>query len=60
MVSWTTARILLILSVILGLDSKQVYYTCAFLHAPITEDVYVRMPMGFEEIWVMSITTKLL
>jgi len=24
-------------------------YTCAFLHAPITEDVYVRMPRGFEE-----------
>jgi len=37
------------LSVILGLDSKQVYYTCAFLHAPVTEDVYVHMPRGFEE-----------
>jgi len=33
----------------LGLDTKQVDYTCAFLHAPITEDVYVRMPRGFEE-----------
>ena len=31
------------------MDSKQVYYTCALLHAPITEDVYVHMPRGFEE-----------
>jgi len=48
-VSWTTVRILQILSVILGLDTKQVDYTCTFLHAPITEDVYVCMPSGFEE-----------
>jgi len=48
-VSWTKVRILLILSVILGLDTKQVDYTCAFLHAPITENVHVRMPRGFEE-----------
>jgi hypothetical protein len=32
--------------VILGL---QVDYTCALLHVPITEDVYVHMPKGFEE-----------
>jgi len=42
-------RILLILSVILGLDTKLVDYTCAFLHALIAEDVYVHMPRGFEE-----------
>ena len=46
-VCWTTVRILLILSVILGLDTKQVDYTCAFLQATITEDVC--MPRGFEE-----------
>jgi len=45
-VSWTMVRIL-ILSVILRLDTKQVEYTCAFLHAPITKDVYVHMPRGF-------------
>ena len=49
MVSWTTVRILLIISVILGLDTKQVDYTCAFLHASITEDVYGHMPRRFEE-----------
>ena len=48
-VSWTTVRILLILSVILGLNTKPVDYTCAFLHASITEDVYVSMPRGFEK-----------
>jgi len=30
-------------------DTKQVDYTCAFLHAPVTEDVYVSMPRGFQE-----------
>ena len=38
-VSWTTVRILLILSVILRLDTKQVDYTCAFLYVTITKDV---------------------
>jgi len=38
-VSWTTVRILLILSVSLELDTKQVDYTCAFLHTLITKDV---------------------
>jgi len=33
----------------LGLDTKQVDYTCEFLYALITEDVYVCMPRGFEE-----------
>jgi len=33
----------------LGLDTKQVDYTCAFLHAPITEDFYFHIPRGFEE-----------
>jgi len=34
-VNWTTVCIMLILSVILGLATKQVDYTAAFLHAPI-------------------------
>ena len=38
-----------VLLVIFGSDTKQVEYTCAFLHAPITEDVHVRMPRGFQE-----------
>jgi len=48
-VSWTTVMILLILSVILGLDIKHVDHTWTFSHAPITEDVYVCMQRWFKE-----------
>jgi hypothetical protein len=48
-VSWTTIQLMLILSLILGLATRQVDYTAAFLHAPINEDVYVEMPRGFAE-----------
>jgi len=59
-VSWATVRILLILTVILGWDTKQVDYTCAFLHASIKEDVYVSMPRGFEEEYnVLKLTRSL-
>jgi hypothetical protein len=58
-VSWTTVRLMLMLSLELGLATKQVDYTAAFVHAPIdkpahfdrmTEDeqakhgVYIDMP----------------
>ena len=46
-VSWTTVQLLLILSILLGLSTRQVDYTAAFLHAPIKEDVYVECPRGF-------------
>ena len=63
-VSWTTVRLLLILSVQLSLATKQVDYTSAFVHADIdkppnfhmmTKDeqdrtgVYVDMPRGFSK-----------
>lgn len=63
-INWTTVRIMLILSIILELSTKQVDYTCAFLHAPIDQDprwnelseeeqlrsgVYVNMPRGFTQ-----------
>jgi hypothetical protein len=63
-INWQTVRLLLILSVILGLSTKQVDYTAAFLHAPIDKDpdwdqlteeerarrgVFVEMPRGFHE-----------
>ena len=49
MVNWTTVRLLLVLSLILGWSSKQVDYTTAFLHAHITDKVFVEMPQGFRE-----------
>ena len=63
-VNWTTVRLMLILSVILGLETKQVDYTAAFVHAPIDQDpnwdqmtateqeqsgVFIEMPRGFRE-----------
>ena len=49
-VSWTTVRLLLILSVILDLHSTQVDYTAAFCQAPIDTDVYVGLPNGWKEL----------
>ena len=61
-VSWITVRLLLALSLVLGLVTRQVDYTAAFLHADIDKDpnwdglsdkeraqsgVYVEMPRGF-------------
>ena len=48
-VSWTTVRLLLILSVHLNLASMQVDYTSAFLHATIDDTVFVDMPRGFKQ-----------
>jgi hypothetical protein len=50
-VSWTTVRLLLILSVVLGLSTKQVDYTAAFVQAELDDDehIYVEMPRGFKE-----------
>ena len=63
-VSWITVRLLLALSLILGLATRQVDYTAAFLHADIDHDpnwdnmspeerersgIYVQMPRGFTQ-----------
>ena len=63
-VSWTTVRLMLILSVILDLRTQQADYTAAFVHAPIDKDpnydsltpeqqkrqgVFVEMPRGFSQ-----------
>ena len=46
-VAWSTTRLLLILSVVLGLATKQVDYINAFCQADLAEEVYVRMPKLF-------------
>jgi hypothetical protein len=63
-VNWQTVRIMLILTLILNLSTKQVDYTAAFMHAPIDRDpnwenlsedegqqsgVYIEMPRGLNE-----------
>ena len=49
-VQWMTAKLMLILEVLLGLKSKQGNVTAGFLHAGLGEDekVFVDMPQGFE------------
>ena len=46
-VNWQTVRLLLIISILLGLPTKQVDYTAAFVQADIDTEVYVSMPRGF-------------
>lgn len=63
-VGWSTVRLLLILTLLLGLKTTQVDYTAAFVHAPIDRDpnwdnmtaeersksgVFIHMPRGFAE-----------
>ena len=46
-VMWLTARLLLIMSILMDLETKQIDYTAAFIHAPIYCLVYVEIPKGF-------------
>ena len=48
-VSWTTVRLLLVLSIILNLSSKQVDYTAAFVQAPVQDNIYVELPRGYKQ-----------
>lgn len=47
-VMWLTVRLLLIMSILMDLETKQIDYTAAFVHAPIDCVVFVDMPKGFE------------
>ena len=46
-VQWLTVRLILVVTIILGLENKQIDYTAAFVQAPIDTDVYVEMPRLF-------------
>ena len=48
-VQWSTIRLLLILSVILKLETKQVDYTLAFVQAKAEPGIYIEMPKMFEQ-----------
>ena len=48
-VMWLTVRLLLIMSILMQLETKQIDYTAAFVHADIDCVVYVDMPQGFRE-----------
>ncbi len=45
--SWSTVHLILLLSTILGLKSRQVDYTQAFPQAELDDSVYMRLPQGW-------------
>ncbi len=49
-VSWSTVRLLLILSIVLNLKTTQVDYTAAFCQAPIDSEVYISQPRGWQQL----------
>jgi hypothetical protein len=46
-VQWLTVRLILVMTIILGLENKQIDYTAAFVQAPIDTDVYMEIPRMF-------------
>jgi hypothetical protein len=48
-VNWTTVRLLLILSQVLNISTKQIDYAAAFIHTPINDTVQVEIPRGLAE-----------
>jgi hypothetical protein len=46
-VQWLTVRLILVMTIIMGLENKQIDYTAAFVQAPIDTDVYIEMPRMF-------------
>ena len=56
-VQWMTVRVVLIMTILLDLENKQIDYTAAFLQAPIDHDVYVEMPKLFQvegQVWKLQ------
>ena len=53
--SWTTVRLLLIISVIIELYSTQVDCTAVFYQAPITNDVYIALSNGCQQLNEMKL-----
>ena len=44
---WMLVRLLLVMSILLNLETSQIDYTAAFVHAPINFLVYVEAPVRF-------------
>jgi hypothetical protein len=47
-VHWSTVLMVLVLSAILGLKSRQVDYTQAFPQAPLDNPIFMRIPQGWQ------------
>lgn len=55
-VTWSTIRLILLLSTILNLKSRQVNYTQAFPQADLTDPVFMKLPQG----WFLDSTSQTL
>ena len=55
-IHWSTIRMVLVLSALLKLKSRQVDYTQAFPQAPLDNDVFMRIPQG----WYLDSATQTL
>jgi len=58
-VQWSSIRLMLILSIIHGLETRQVDYVNAFAQAELDKDVYVELPQGFEYLFDEGCVLKL-
>jgi hypothetical protein len=47
-VQWSSVRLMLILSIVHGLETRQVDYVNAFAQADLDTDVFIELPQGFE------------
>jgi hypothetical protein len=57
LVQWMTVRVILIMTILLNLENKQINYTAAFMQAPIDHDVYVKIPKLFQtagKVWKLK------
>ena len=46
-VTWSTVRLVLILSLITGLQGRQCGFVSAYTQAPLDTDIYMNIPAGF-------------
>ena len=48
-VQWSTVRLMLILSMVYGMETRQVDYVNAFAQADLDEEVYIELPRGYAQ-----------
>ena len=58
-VQWSSVRLMLILSIVHGLETRQVDYVNAFAQADLDKEVYLEIPQGFQHQNVMPCVLKL-
>ena len=58
-VTWQTVRLFLILSLILGWQSRQLDFVMAYPQAPAEMPLYMRLPQGYKRNWITKKTHTL-